>query len=140
MYKSRSAYKAAIPALKRDISESKKKLTLLESALLTMEALADGGEPLSPQALAPIITETGSMRTRRGRPRAGARTTIDVVEEIVRETGRPMHAVKEIEPALRARGYGYKHQASLISCMCASGRFQWVRRGTYALKSAGKEG
>ncbi len=156
MRRSRSVYKAAIPALKKDVAAAEKKLTLLKSALLTMEALAegDGGDEQRerPVVLIPAAPNgstqtklgrprsTQTTQTKPGRPRTGSKTTIDIVEEIVRAANRPMHAVREIQPALEERGLGYKHEASLISSMRKCGRFERTAPGTYALKGTGKEG
>ncbi len=111
---------AAIAALKKEAADRQSAAAILEALIATV-----GSEPRS-------VGDDGPRRRRRGKRRDGsARVAI----EIIRAAGRPLHGLREIVPALEARGFHIK-KSGLPTTLMRSGGIERTAPGTFGLKAA----
>ena len=57
--------------------------------------------------------------------------------EILREAGRPMHGLREIVPALEAKGFEFKTQAGFATTLLRTGYIRRTAPGTFAYDPKG---
>ena len=106
----------AIAMLKKEIAEK-------QAALSVLETLVANGSNAAAQGTGP--------RPRRGRP---TQSVGAAAVDILKATGRPMHGLREILPALLDQGYKIKHRAGLATTLLRTGEIERTAPGTFAVK------
>ena len=120
---------AAIAAMQREREA-------LGTAIAVLQALIAGGVSPTVALGAPdgggaTITSATAGYARRG----GKRPSIGQASiEILREAGRPMHGLRDLVPALEARGVKMKHTAGLATILLRTKEIVRTAPGTYAMK------
>lgn len=99
-------------ALKREIEERRTLIAALEARV---------GSDEKPEPASPRVCRTGMT---------------SAVLDILREAGRPMHALNEVIPALEARGFTVRSKGGFATLMLRTGQVVRTAPGTYALKPA----
>lgn len=120
---------SVIALLRKEIAERQTALYMLEALIAggTSPASAANGVPLPPL---PVAAASGPQRRKRP-TQSIARAAV----ELLRATGRPMHGLREIIPALEAQGYKFKHKTGLATTLMRTGKVDRTAPGTFALKS-----
>jgi hypothetical protein len=120
--------------LKAAIASMQKEREALGTAIAMLQALIATGvsasSPFNGSALHNTAPVSGKRARRGGKKPSIAHASI----EILREAGRPMHGLREIIPALAARGVKVKQKASLATILLRTGEIERTSPGTYGLK------
>ena len=111
---------AALAALRKEVADRQSAMAILEALVATGASDAGHAEPGT------------SRRRRRGKTRPGGVGQITI--EIIRAAGRPLHGLREIVPALQARGLKPRSTAGLATTLLRTGAIERTAPGTFGLK------
>ena len=115
---------ALAATIRKEIEERKTFLAMLDAVM------AQGVSPSTPYTGSSAVPITSAERRRGGKKPSVAAASL----EILREVGRPMHGLRELLPAVEARGLKVKHKAGYATTLMRTGQIDRVAPGTFALK------
>jgi hypothetical protein len=122
VFNSSTSLGSMIGVLEREVEEKTKALFILKAFL---------AQPVTASTETPA---TSRIRTARG---ANTHSAAKTAVEILREAGRPLHGLREIVPALMARGYSIS-PAGLPSALIRFPEVVRVAPGTFAYQGGGE--